>query len=247
MTASTDTTGTAELAQVASGVLARLRDAKPWTVAEMADLVSAPAPELPEAEPFPAPAEPVTFTDRLRSALRSLPTLFGKVAPTERRKLEAAELVRLTEEIIAIDELSKQLGSRKKAIQEYVRTHMDFAAEEQGLAPLCDRVADGVAKGHYLVASPGTPFEVPVEGYADAWQQRYVKGEVTQDLATLTELRDAGKITQAEFNACTREVRVLDEDKIKGLIKKNPRRGLAILAAITRRSAPGASLYAPKK
>ncbi len=155
--------------------------------------------------------------------------------------------MRLTEEIIAIDELSKQLGSRKKAIQEYVRTHMDFAAEEQGLAPLCDRVADGVAKGHYLVASPGTPFEVPVEGYADAWQQRYVKGEVTQDLATLTELRDAGKITQAEFNACTREVRVLDEDKIKGLIKKNPRRGLAILAAITRRSAPGASLYAPKK
>lgn len=246
MTAPTDTTDTA-LAQVAPGVLARLRDAKPWTVAEMADLLAAPAVELPEAEPFPAPAEPVTFTDKLRSALRGLPGLFGQVAPTERRKLEAAELARLTQEIIAIDELSKQLGDRKNAIQEFVRTHMDFTAEAQDLAPLCDRVAEGVAKGHYLVASPGTPYEVPVEGYSDPWQQRYVKGKVTQDQHTLNELREAGTITQAEFNSFTREVRVLDEDKIKTAIKKNPRRALAILAAITRRSAPGASLYAPKK
>jgi hypothetical protein len=247
MTATTDTTGTAGLAQVAPGVLARLRDAKPWTVAEMAELMAAPAAELPEAEPFPAPAEPVTFTDKLRSALRGLPGLFGQVAPTERRKLEAAELVRLTDEIIAIDELSKQLGDRKNAIQEYVRTHMDFAAEAQGLTPLCDRIAEGVAKGHYLVASPGTPYEVPVEGYSDAWQQRFVKGKVAQDLHTLVELREAGTITQPEFNAFTREVRVLDEDKIKVFIKKAPRRGLAILAAITKRNAPGASVNHPKK
>lgn len=239
--------GTAELAQVAPGVLARVRDAKPWTIAELADLMAAPARELPEDAPFPAPAEPVTFTDKLRKALRSLPAVFGQVAPLKNRALDETELVRLTEEINAIDELSGQLGDRRKSIQEYLRTHMDFAAEAQGLTPLCDRVAEGVAEGHYLIASPGTPFEVPVEGYADSWQQRYVKGKVSQSLATLNELLDAGTITQAEFNACTATVRVLDEDKIKLLIKRTPRRGLAILAAITHRSAPTASLYAPKK
>lgn len=247
MTATDETTGTAELAQVAPGLLARVKDSKPWTVAEMADLLAAPAAELPEAEPFPAQAEPVKFTEKLRRALRSLPSVFGQVAPTERRKLEAAELVQLTDEIIAIDELSKQLGDRKVAIQKYVRTHMDHMAEDKGLAPLCDRVASGVARGHYLIATPGDPFEVPVNGYEDAWQQRYVKGGTAQDLALLNELVESGAVTRAEYLACTVEIRKLDEDRIKAFIKKNPRRGLAILAAITRRSAPGASLNHPKK
>jgi hypothetical protein len=42
-------------------------------------------------------------------------------------------------------------------------------------------------------------------------------------------------------------VRVLDDLKIQGFIRKNPARGLSILRAITTREAPSGSLYAPKK
>jgi hypothetical protein len=247
MTETNETHAGTALAQVAPGALARVKDAKPWTVADLADILAGPARELPGDAPFPAPPTPVKFTDALRGALRSLPTVFGKVTPTERRKLEAAEITSLTNEINAIDEVAAQLAARRKAIQEAVRTHQDFKAEDQGLTPRCNRIADGVAKGHYLIADPGDPYETAVDGYADAWQQRYVKGKTSQSQDLLDALAAEGKITRQEYLACTRETRNLDEDKIKVLIRKNPQRGLEILAAITTRSAPGASLYAPKK
>jgi hypothetical protein len=247
MTNTENTAGTA-LAQVAPGVIARVRDAKPFTVTELADLLAAPAPELPEAESFPAPPEPVKLTEVLKKGLRALPAVFGLVAPTERRKLEAAEVAQLTEEINAIDAVSTQLGTRKTAIQEYMRTHMDFMAEADESLPADKvRIAEGVAKGHYLLGKPQAPFEVEVEGYADSWQQRYVKGKTAQDQKLLDDLVTDELISRPEYLAFTREVRVLDEEKITAFIRRNPTRGLEILAAITRRSAATASVYAPKK
>jgi hypothetical protein len=239
-----NTTGTA-LAQVAPGALARAKGSEPWTVADLAEILAAPAAELPEADPFPAPAKPVNFTTTLRSALRNLPKTFGLVSPAERRRLGTEELAQLTAEIITIDTVSTQLGTRKTAIQEIVRTHMDFVAEAEGVAG--DRVADGVAKGHYLAAKPSEPFEIPVDGYADCWQQRFVKGKTSQDKTILDGLVEAGTISREEMLGFTREVRTLDDAKIAAFIRKNPARGLQILAAITTRSAPSASLYPPKK
>lgn len=244
MTEQTETaTGTA-LAQVADGVLARVQGNQPFTVSELADLMARPPARLPQGNPLPGPAPQVNFTDKLRRALKGLPAVFGVVMPTERRKLESAELVRLTEEIITIDVLLDELTQRREAIKEVVRIHQDFEAEAEGIT---ERVAEGAAKGHYLAGQPGKPFKTAVEGYADPWQQRYVKGGTSQQLSLLQELLDAGTITQAEFNGFTRAVRVLDEDKIRAAIRQRPRRSLQILSAITRRSAPGASLYAPKK
>jgi hypothetical protein len=248
MTETTTTTAGTALAQVAPGLIARVRDEKPFTVTELADLLAAPAPVLPEATPKPAPPKPVRLTDVLKGALRALPGVFGIVAPTERRKLEAAELKSLTEEANAIDAMAKQLGERRKDISEYVRTHMDFTAEDSGIVTADTiRVAEGVARGHWLLGQPDVPYEVQVDGYADAWQQRYVKGKTSQEQSLLDKLVTDELISRPEYLAFTREVRVLDEDKIKAFIRRNPARGLEILAAITRRSAPSASVYAPKK
>lgn len=242
-----NTTGTA-LAQVAPGMIARVSGEKPFTVSELADLLAAPAAKLPEAESFPAPPRPVSLTDALKDALRALPRVFGIVVPTERRKLEAAEVRKITDEINAIDALSTEIGTRKKALQEYMRTHMDFTGEaDKTVTAGTQRVADGVAKGHWLLAEPGEPYEVPVDGYADCWQQRYVKGGTEVSQALLEKLAAEGKITRSEFLGFTREVRKLDEGNIAAFIRKNPHRGLAILAAITTRSAPSASVYAPRK
>ena len=240
-------TGTA-LEQVAPGVIAQVQGEKPFTVSELAGLLAAPAATLPEAESFPAPPSPVSLTGTLKGALRALPRVFGLVVPTERRRLEAAEVRRLTDEINAIDALSTEIGNRKKAIQEYMRTHMDFTGEgDETVTSATIRVAEGVAKGHWLLARPGEPYEVPVEGYSECWQQRYVKGSAEVSQALLEKLAAEGTITRAEHLGFTREVRKLDEDRITDFIRKSPARGLAILAAITTRSAPSASVYAPRK
>lgn len=245
MTETTQAPAGTALAQVAEGVLARVQDGKPFTVAELAELMARPAQKLPKDAEFPAPPAPVRFTDALRRALRALPEVFGKVSPTERRKLEAAEVKALTDEIAAIDGAFSELESRREAIKELIRTHQDYQASEMGVAG--ERIASGTAKGHYLSAKPGEPFTTPVEGYGDCWQQRYVKGKSSQRMTTLEALLADGKITRAEYLGFTSARRDLDEMKIAEYVRRHPARGLEILAAITVQGAPSASLYPPKK
>lgn len=247
----TETTGTRQgssLAPVAPGILAQVQGSTPWTVATLADALAGPAPKLPEAAPFPAPAPEVKFTPALRKALGALSVLVGKVNPTTRRMLEPSELAAVTAERNAINDVVKPLAKRADAISEMVRHHQDLQAEAAKQAGEgTERVTGGVAKGHYLLGAPEAPFVTPVEGYEDGWRQVYVKGGTYQSASALEDLLDSGKITRQEYLAMTRETRALAQDRITTFIAKNPARGLEILAAITKREAPGASLYAPKK
>lgn len=260
MTATTeDTRGTA-LAQVAPGVLASVEPGKTWTVAQLADALAGPAPEIPEAEPFPAPAAPVTCTPKVRKALADLPALLGKVNVSERRMLTPAELEKVTREAVAINAVTTPLGKRSDTISEMIRAHQDIQAEKAGQATpaavvrggrimraATQRVPSGVARGHYLLAEPEAPFETPVEGFDDRWQQRFISGKASLSLDRLKGLEADGTITRDEYLSFTRETRVIDEEKIAAAIRKNPGRALAIMREITTRSAARASLYPPKK
>lgn len=239
-----ETTGTA-IEQVAPGALALVQGSKQLNIAELADKLLAPLAPVPLDSPFPKPPKASAVSDKLRGALRSVAAVFGGVQPTERRKLEAAEVKSLTDEAMVISAIIKPLGARLKDIQEIVRMHGDFLAEEQGMAS--ERIAGGVGEGHWLAATPGSPFEIPVDGYEEPWQQRYVKGGTETSLAVLEEMEADGTVTRQEFLAMTATVRQLDETKMASFIHKNPLRGLEILKKITKRSAPSASLYAPKK
>jgi hypothetical protein len=239
-----ETTGTA-VEQVAPGALALVQGSKQLNITELADRLLAPLAPEPLDGPFPDPPKASAVSDKLRAALRAVPAVFGGVQPTERRKLEAAEVKSLTDEAAVITAIAGPLGARLKDIQALMRMHGDFVAEEQGMAN--ERIAGGVGKGHWLAATPGSPFEIPVEGYEDPWQQRYVKGGTETSLAALEALEADGTVTRQEFLAMTATVRQLDETKMASFIHKNPLRGLEILRKITKRSAPGASLYAPKK
>ena len=248
MTETTENTAGTEVVQVAPGALALVAGAKPWSITDLAEKIAPPEPVLPKDAEAPKPAKVVNLTPVLKKALGAIPNVFAKVQPTESRRLEAAELKKLTDEAIAISQAAKPLGDRAKAISEIIRHHMDHAGESDGLVNEDTlRIADGVAKGHFLFGRPEAPFEVGVEGYEDAWQQRYVKGSVSVNGGELLGLYEDGAITREEYLACTREVRSYDEAKISAFIRKNPQRGLEILTAITHRSAPGASVYPPKK
>jgi hypothetical protein len=239
-----ETTGTA-IEQIAPGALALAQSGGPLSIADLADRLLRPPPLAPLDSPFPQPPAAKSVTDKLRASLRSVAAAFGGVQPTERRKLEAAEVKSLTDESSIITAITKPLGARLKDIQEIIRMHGDFIAEEQGMAN--ERISGGVGEGHWLAATPGSPFEIPVDGYEDAWQQRYVKGGVDTSIRALEALEEAGDITRKEYLAMTAEVRVLDETKMASFIHKNPERGLEILRKISTKGAPSASLYAPKK
>jgi hypothetical protein len=246
MTDTTTAEGT-ELAQVAPGALARVKGLEPWTVTDLAGIIAGPAPTVPKDQKFPDPAPAVRFTDALRSALKALPAVFGKVTPTECRSLEQSELTALTAEVVTIDQLTTELGERRNAIAEYIRTHQDRAAVEQGIATKeTERVVSGVAAGHYLLAQPGSPFNTPVEGFQGAWQQRYVKGEITVNGKDVQKMFEAGEIDRRTYLAVTSTVRVYDPMRMAEYIRKHPIEGLKLLARITVRKAPSASLYAPK-
>jgi hypothetical protein len=248
MTAQADTQGTNSAVEpVAPGVLARVKGDKPWTMLDLADMLAGPAREFSKADSLPKPAPKVKFTDVLRKALKTLPDVFGVVMPDEARALDRHEVRALTDEVIAIDTIMKELEGRKEAIKESIRNHQDAQAEAEGIPEGIARVADGAAKGHWLMAKKGEPFETPVDGYTDTWQQRYVSGKVAVNGNLIFDLETDGTVTREEYLACTSSKRHFDADKLEAFIRKNPARGLAILARLTSRSAPSASVYAPKK
>jgi hypothetical protein len=232
--------------QVAPGAIALASGATPWTILDLVEKLNPPVPVLPADEPAPKPAKIVTVSDTLKRALRAIPAAFGSVQPTESRKLEAAELKALTDEAVAIREVTTPLGERLKAISEVIRHHMDHCPQD---AENYERIARGEAKGHLLLAAPGEPYEVAVEGYDDAWQQRYIAGKPSVVGAEVDSLYKDGTITREEFLSCTsvEAARFYDEHKLARFIKRNPERGLQILAMITHRAPATASVYAPKK
>jgi hypothetical protein len=236
-------TALAQVATDSSAYLMATDPGKTWTVDALAKLLAGEAPQ-PEVSPAP-PAKTVTVTPALRAALSLVAKLFGDVQPTEPRKLEEAEVKRITAEYRALAAVIVLLGARNKAIDEAVRHHMDAVARELGITgPV---VADGVAKGHILAAKPGEPFEVTVEGLEDPWQQRFTTGNSELSMTDLWQLLDEGLITREQFNAITSAERALDDSKIKRAVKRDPKVYLPILASITRRRPDGASLYPPKK
>jgi hypothetical protein len=260
MTATTESGAGTALAHVPSGVLASVEPGKQWTVTDLVEALAAPAPVLPPAQAFPRPAKPVTMNPVVETALKGLPDVYGTVNVSDRRELDTDELKTVTVEYQAIQAVLNPLGERKKTISEMIRAHQDVQAEKAGLAipaavtrggklvtPASQRVAEGVAKGHYLLADQKKPFETPVEGWDMAWQQRLVAGKAFSSLSRLEDLADDGEITRREYLAFTRAERVLDQERIADQIRKNPARALQILAAITERAQVTASLYAPTR
>lgn len=244
MTATDERAAGTELTQVAPGTLAYDTVTNPsakWDLAKLAGMFGVEA-EVPAVAPQPSATQPVKITPELKAALKRLPEVFGSVVPTEARKLEKAEIDRLTEERTVLNRVITDLGKRDKAIDEAMRSHMDALAPDD--APV---ITDGVAKGHRLLATEGHPFEVEVDGYEDAWQQRRVAGKAEMSLGLLSDLLAAGTITNGEFLSLTASVRVLDEAKVRTALRKSPARVLQILRAVTLRKGDTAQLVPPKK
>ena len=79
------------------------------------------------------------------------------------------------------------------------------------------------------------------------WSQEFSQPAPAPSLDLLEALYTSGDITREEYLSVTRTERVLDEDKMRALIRKSPQAGLKLLRKITVTGAAKASLYLRKQ
>lgn len=184
---------------------------------------------VPAGTEFPKPPKEIELTPEVRKALKALPALFGQVQPQHRRKLDENEIQAIGEEYANIQTLLKLIGQREADIKEYVRTHQDVEAEEQGRAFAKEVRRNGNvvaeatprdAKGHYLLAKPKDPQKTEVPGGPLAFVNQYTSGKLTTDLEQLTRDYEAGELSREDYLAVTVAKRVVDPERLKKHVLK---------------------------
>ena len=200
------------------------------TFAQVVKAVMA-TPVAPAEEAKPKPPAPMSISDEHRSALRRLPEVYGKVAPTEARLLDPTEQRDLIEERQVIDSLLTLLKKRKdEGIRETIAYHLDAVIEDSGQGEQFERDA----KGHFLVKQ-----DVPVEGTDRKFQRTISDPAPTMpSAAALLEAVERGEISRAQYLALTEvpEVpRVFSETKARKAIAKDP----ALMMTLARLATPG--------
>lgn len=196
---------------------------------KLADLLTTlspvPAQETPEGE-VPIPLE---ITAEQRAALFRVIEVFGKVVPSERRKLTPDEVSMLIEEKETLDSIKKMAEARlDTGVKVAIHNHLDVEAEEHGFGP---ETSPRNKDGHYVL-----------EGIArgNAASQKVFKREVanytpTVALSALEALENDPEVQfdHSDFLAITSPTRVLDENKLMLHMRKNPHLVLALAKAIT--------------
>lgn len=200
------------------------------------------AVEYEAAKKVAAP-KAIELTPDLLKALSALPGVFGRQQVTEIRQLTEAELKALGEEQLVIEEITKPLTTRREAIKEIVRNHMDEQARAQGKVTE-DTLVD--AKGHLVVAAPKQPEQVEIPGTDTVWSREFRKGSVDIEPSRLLDMYEAGEIDRKTYLAFTREVRVFDEHKAMAAMAKDPSL-LRVFRRLIKRGRPSTALGLRKK
>jgi hypothetical protein len=242
---------TTELTPTHRNALRALKE-RTATLAEVASQVADPLPsdsDRTTALAFPPVAAPVVLDAATRTALNSLPEVFARVQPTERRALTESEIAALYVERDALAKSMATLRDREDQIKEAIRTHLDVTAEKDGQAfPSATSKHPATPReesGHYLLASRGKPARVQVPGSNVAWSLEYREAKATVSGSLLDEMHAEGTVSREDYLAFTREVRVFDETKAAEAIVVHPER-LEILRRITKPGKPSTSLFVRK-
>ena len=200
----------------------------------MSDLLKALAPNaVAEGKPStPTPAAAVISEDE-RKALVKVVEVFGQVCPTEKRALLAPEVDALIEEKQCLDTVKKMAEKRlKDGIRTIVFNHFDTEVEagEDFDAEQAERDKSG-----FLL----TDGEAPGTGSTGKKFTREVReGAPTLDvdgLKALAEDPEFEDFTHKDFLAMTRQVRIVDENRVMEVLKKKP----TLVTVIAQATKPG--------
>ena len=215
--------------------------------ADGANVKSVAAALLEDAEYVPAeeakaPAT-VEMTPELTAALRVIPHVFGGIQVDTIRTLSIAELERLGGEQDAIDQILKPLETRREAIKDAIKNHMDRRAEMLGL--VTDETPRD-AHGHVVIARKGEPEQIQIPGTGKVWSREFRAGKVEIDPDELLAMYERGEIDRKTYLSFTREVRVFDEAKAFAAMAKDPGL-LKVFRKMIRRGRPSTALFVRKQ
>lgn len=187
--------------------------------------------------PVDLPKSVVATSEQL-TALASLPsTVAVAVTPTERRRLEADELVALMDERGLLDAVAKLIEDRKEAQRAALFNHFDVEAESTGQTGERDK------KGHLLAKA-----EVVVPGSGKKFTREVRSGSPTLTAEALEAVAQDDSVAgfdHDDYIACTTQVRVVDEAKVLLHLRKKPSI-ITALAAATQPGSTTAALYVRK-
>lgn len=186
---------------------------RPATLIELLDLI--PVSEHDPVEVSP----PTVFSDEQRNALETLPAVFGKVAPSERRSLESDEIAKLLVERDLITTIEDLVKRRKDDIRNAVLAHHDVRVEAD--LPADVRAAlERTPEGHYVRAE-----QYGAEGQSKCFSVQTSSGKVSVNapkLASLADDEDYAKIDHEAYLSCTTQTRVFDEAKAAIVLRERP-------------------------
>lgn len=209
------------------------------------DPAAKPVPTSSKAVDFPQVPETPEITPEIRQALRDLPKVYGQVVVEEPRTLGSTEIVSLHDEFVTLQAIGKTLERRADVVKEYVRTHVDAQAVQDGVD--VKRTPRDKA-GHFILASKGEPTRVNVDGTNQAFSLEYRNGRAgTSSISSerLLDMYEQGEISREDYLSLTRERRVFDEDKATSAILAKPELLAVIRSAMvtTGQTDPGTNLY----
>ena len=216
---------------VRTAVERQLADGQIVSLADLKKALAQPAVQPPAPAKVPLPKQ---ITAAQRDALEILPTVFGRVVPTEKRLLQPTELTDLHTERQTLDVVEKMAAARKADIRTAVVNHFDVQAGE----------AEGAfrdSEGHVLTAAKAP---IPGTDQAFSWEVRDGSGgDITdQALQDLVKNPDSS-FTHDDYLAMTSQVRVVDEPKLLLHLRKHPELAAELAKAITPKGAPVGSFY----
>jgi len=187
-----------------------------------------------------SPSVPTAITESQRTAIDALPSVYGKVVPTEKRMLQAVEVKALADEREALDELEKMVKVRREAIRTTVVNHMDEAL----FSCLSDSEREALdldAEGHVLTAQR---LAIPDEAKTFSWEMRETAASL--DAEALAALDAEGHIDHDLYLSMTSQVRVIDEMKVMAALQTQPRETLDAIALATKPGKRTGALYIRK-
>lgn len=144
-------------------------------------------------------------------AIARLTTVYGNVAPTDRRALTNDEVILLIEERETLDTVEKLIKARKEGIKIAVFNHLDVTMEAVGAT--ADREAE---TGHYV--APGEVRGAPEQRHG--FRRQVATHAPTVDPAVLESVLD-----EEEWAEVTDEVpahRAVNQEKLLATLAKNP-------------------------
>jgi hypothetical protein len=197
-------------------VLAKLNDGTMALPDILKALVQVGTPQVPAVTP-PVPPPPAMTKDQ-QEAVDRIRSVFGQVAPQERRLLKPAEVTALVEEKVTLDTLKKMAEGRLEDMRATVFHHLDLEAETH-ITHTEDIPRD--SRGFYAIkgqvkGTPGTGRMLTREVREEAPQ---MDAEALKALADNPLYED---FTHDDYLAMTTATRVVDEDKFRLHLKAKP-------------------------